>query len=111
MDIEGKVVAQLAASTSAGLHKVNWMLTSGDLRETGRQPGRQPGGQRPRTGRGGGGGAGGPQGGRLVANGTYRVVLTVDGKEFIQSVRIEADPNATTPSIAEEKDSSTDVID
>jgi hypothetical protein len=32
----------------------------------------------------------------------YRVVLTVDGKEFIQSLRVEADPSAPTSLIAED---------
>jgi hypothetical protein len=51
----------------------------------------RPGGARPAGGRGGGFGRGGP-GGRAVAPGTYRVLLTVDGEQFTQSVRVEADP-------------------
>jgi photosystem II stability/assembly factor-like uncharacterized protein len=40
----------------------------------------------------------------LIPPGTYRVVLTVDGKEFMQTLRIEADPNAPTRIFAEEVD-------
>jgi len=52
-----------------------------------RGPGRGPGG-----GAGTGGGRGGGFGGGPVPPGLYRVVLEVDGKEFSQSIRIEADP-------------------
>jgi hypothetical protein len=61
-------------------------------------PGAQPGGGG--GGRGGfGGGFGGfGGGGQLVAPGNYRIVLTVDGKEYSQSLRVEADPSAPTSS-------------
>jgi photosystem II stability/assembly factor-like uncharacterized protein len=38
--------------------------------------------------------------GRAVPPGTYRVVLTVDGKDYAQTVRVEPDPNAPAPEIA-----------
>ena len=49
-------------------------------------------------GRRGGGGAGGTGGGgfgrgRTVSSGTYRVVLTVDGKEYSQELKVISDPN------------------
>jgi hypothetical protein len=48
----------------------------------------------------GGGGFGGFAG--LAVNpGTYRVVLTVDGKEMSQNVRVEADPDAPPSVLAE----------
>jgi hypothetical protein len=50
----------------------------------------------------GGGGFGGFGGGRPVNPGTYRVVLTVDGKELSQTVRVEADPDAHAAGVAEE---------
>lgn len=53
-------------------------------------------GQGRRGGSGGGGGGGGFGGfgrGRTVSSGTYRVVLTVDGKEFTQELKVISDPN------------------
>jgi len=48
-------------------------------------------------GSGGGGSGGGPGGGggraRAVPSGNYRVILTVDGKEYSQELRILSDPN------------------
>lgn len=41
----------------------------------------------------GGGGFGGFGRGRTVSSGTYRVVLTVDGKEFTQELKVISDPN------------------
>jgi photosystem II stability/assembly factor-like uncharacterized protein len=100
LDIDGTVVRELSAPTSPGLHKVVW-----DTRRAGR------GG--PGTGRAGAGtgraGAGGRQGqGRFQAFGTampagaYRVVLTVDGKEFAQSFRVEGDGGAPARFIADD---------
>jgi photosystem II stability/assembly factor-like uncharacterized protein len=54
-------------------------------------PATQPGG-----GRGGFGGFGGGAGGAAVPTGNYRVILTVDGKEYAQSLRVEADPSSPT---------------
>lgn len=45
------------------------------------------------SGGGGGGGFGGFGRGRTVSSGTYRVVLTVDGKEFTQELKVISDPN------------------
>jgi hypothetical protein len=38
--------------------------------------------------------------GQALPPGTYRVVLSVDGEEFTQPLRIEADPLGATPIIA-----------
>ena len=57
----------------------------------GNQDGAEPAGDRPR-----GGGFGGRRAGMLsLGPGTYRVVLTVDGKEYGQNLRVEADPVVT----------------
>ena len=40
---------------------------------------------------------------RAVAAGTYRVVLTVDGKEYTTTVRIENDPNAPGRNLTNEE--------
>jgi hypothetical protein len=34
----------------------------------------------------------------------YRLVLTVDGKDYIQSIRVEGDPTQAPPMIAEDDD-------
>ncbi len=61
-----------------------------------------PGGPQARPAGAGGSGQGG-QGGTLRAAtpGTYRVVLTVDGKEFTQVVQVQRDPNAPATLSAE----------
>ena len=57
----------------------------------GNQAGAEPAGDRPR-----GGGFGGRGAGMLsLGPGTYRVVLTVDGKEYGQNLHVEADPVVT----------------
>jgi len=43
-------------------------------------------------------------GGAPVPVGNYRVILNVDGKEFTQGVRIEADPNAPKGEVASVED-------
>ncbi|MBX9626084.1 MAG: PDZ domain-containing protein [Gemmataceae bacterium] len=71
VDVTGQVVRTFGnAGKEAGFHRQAWDLT-----------------------RAGGGGRGGPLG-ALVPAGTYRLVLTVDGKEFSQPVVVENDPNA-----------------
>jgi photosystem II stability/assembly factor-like uncharacterized protein len=124
LDIEGKTVRELQANVSPGLHAVNWNLTT-PLRPQQPGAGRQAavGGTRPEgagrpegTGRGQGEGAGRGQGGgrfarggggafgRPVPAGSYRIVLTVDGKEYQQSVHVEGDAIATGPTFAEDED-------
>ncbi len=71
----------------------------------GRGAGRRSGGGQgeagatPRPGTGGFGGLGAT---RSASAGDYRVVLTVDGQEFAQAIRVERDPNAPSTLIAEE---------
>jgi photosystem II stability/assembly factor-like uncharacterized protein len=123
VDIDGKTVRELAVSGDPGLHRVVWDLSTSAA--GGGRGGRGGGG----GGRGaGGGGAGGEKpttppagegteqseqptgrggfGGlfaaRQVNPGTYRLVLTVDGKEMSQTVRVEADPTIRTNVMAEE---------
>jgi photosystem II stability/assembly factor-like uncharacterized protein len=121
VDIDGKTVRELTAAATPGLHRVNWNLTRG----TGVAGGAGGGGRGGRGGAGGGGGGGAVAppagegteegqpmggggrggfgfGGRPVPPGTYRVVLTVDGKELTQTVRVEADPDAPASLLAEE---------
>ncbi len=88
VNIEGKTLVELPGGKEAGLHRVTWNLTQGPPRErpTGRPSGGRPGQIR-----------------ASAAPGTYRVVLTVDGQEFAQTLTIEPDPHAPTRPLAEEE--------
>jgi photosystem II stability/assembly factor-like uncharacterized protein len=114
VDIAGATLRELPARREAGLYRLTWDLRGAPPRPTnniaatprsGEEAGAAPaagrgggGGQRGGGGgggqRGGGGGGTGGVGGALpaVVSGTYRVVLTVDGEEFAQTLRIEPDP-------------------
>jgi photosystem II stability/assembly factor-like uncharacterized protein len=93
LDVEGKTVRQFAAETGPGLHKANWNLASPAPRGQGG------------AGFGGGGfGGRGGGGGRPVAPGAYKIVLTVDGKEFVQSIRVLPDPAAPADILAEDQE-------
>ena len=72
--VTGEVFRDLEGSGEAGLNRVQW-----DLR------GNQP----PRTAPGGG--RGGPPPAPLAAVGSYRIVLSVNGREFSQVVVVEED--------------------
>jgi photosystem II stability/assembly factor-like uncharacterized protein len=121
LDSEGKTVRELQAPNGPGLHLVAWNLT----RPPARQDGEPVGGAGQRGGRGGFGQRGGRGGaaqppgpggvgqrggrgfgqfGQPVSAGIYRVVLTVDGQEFSQTVRVEADPSVPTMIITPEED-------
>jgi photosystem II stability/assembly factor-like uncharacterized protein len=69
LDIEGQLVRELKVKTQPGLHKIVW-----DLTRTPPQPRRSR--EAPPTG-------------RPVAPGSYLVVLTVDGNEYKQVLRVE----------------------
>jgi hypothetical protein len=104
LDIEGKTVRELSASTSPGLHSVNWNLTMQPQQQVGisRPVPTGPAGAPPQPGADRPAGADRPQGfargggrggfGRPVPAGSYRIVLTVDGKEYQQSLRVEGEP-------------------
>src|SRR5262249_61033776 len=101
VDINGKTLREFKAPATTGVHKVAWDLTQGPT-----VPG---GGKKGGMGMGGGGGGkkggGGPGGPgvfrALVLQGDYRVVLTVDGKEYSQVFRVEVLP-ALEPGVAVE---------
>jgi len=69
LDIQGHLVRELTAETKPGLHKIVW-----DLRHT---PARRGRGQQAE------------QISRLAAPGNYLVVLSVDGHEYKQALRVE----------------------
>jgi photosystem II stability/assembly factor-like uncharacterized protein len=109
VDYTGEAVSNLQADTKPGLHRAVWNLSV--MGGGGRRGGPGGGGGRGaapagpladvapeiaavlaaagggfgRGGRGGGGGA-------AAQPGMYRVVLTVDGKEYSQPLRVEPDP-------------------
>ncbi len=83
VDFTGQTVKTLEAKKDPGLHRVTWDLTRS-------------------------GGRFGPGRGGMAAVGMYRIVLTVDGKEYAQSLRVEADPAiATTVLAAQEEEKET----
>lgn len=81
-NVEGRVVRELTGPKEAGLHRVQWNLrgTPPQLAGAAAQMAQQMGG---RGGRGGGG--------IPLPAGTYLVKLTVNGKEYTQTVEIKAD--------------------
>ena len=78
VDFAGLTVRELKASGEPGLHRVSWDLTRLSLRISGlrRQPFSEP-----------------------VVSGMYRVILTVNGTDFAQGMRVDRDPTlpAETP--------------
>lgn len=91
VDYAGQTMRELKAPLEPGLHAVNWDLTRAAFRpimpdftsEAGAAPQRSSAGGIP---------PGAIRFGSGVTPGMYRVVLTVDGKEFTQGIRVDADP-------------------
>jgi hypothetical protein len=128
-DIEGRTVRELRGSTDVGLNRVAWDLLQQPAQATAAGGGQRGGGTR---GRGGGSPQAtaksaaatttgqqpataqppaaappaqptGRGGGRPAPNGTYRVVLVVDGRaQPPQFVRLDRDPNAPASAVLEE---------
>lgn len=92
-DINGKTVSELKTKAEPGLHLAVWDLTAPAPRPAAR-PDEVKGPPRQQ----------GPPPVRPAANGTYRIVLTVDGTDHTQSVRIEPDPTLPGVMIAEEEE-------
>ncbi len=98
LDYAGKPVGELKPAADAGLHVLPWnMIMRVDQRPAAR-PARRPTGRRtgPRQARGGRL--------QLAPPGMYRVILTVDGTEYAQSVRIESDPTLVPNLIAQDEE-------
>lgn len=112
LDSEGTAVRSLQVDDAAkqpGLHRISWdgranpavQAQPAGARGGGGQRGRggrggAGGGQRGRGGRGGGRGRGGQRAGPAVEFGTYQIVLTVDGAEIRQEVKVVDDPVPVT---------------
>jgi photosystem II stability/assembly factor-like uncharacterized protein len=119
VDYNGNTVRELEVKKEPGFHRVTWDLT---------RPRERPAGGRGRGTGGPGGGGGPPQGGAFnpegmmppagragfqfpgqpVAPGMYRLVLTVDGEELSESVRVEADTTGGGTILASEEDEDED---
>jgi hypothetical protein len=89
-----RVIAEFDGPTTAGINTVRWNMQARRDRITGEATGGAGG----RGGRGGGGGAagGGAAGGPAqtpAGVGQYRVVLSVNGRDYAQTAMILADPN------------------
>jgi hypothetical protein len=83
----GRTVRELPVKKeemTAGLHRLSWDLARG---------------ARPQRGPASPGGRGRGPGQSAAPPGMYRVVLTVDGKEHTQALRVENDPLLKTPTI------------
>jgi hypothetical protein len=79
-DLEGNVVQELTGNAKKGLQKASWNLTRRQ------DPSQQPAGGPPGGARRGGGM-------NLVDNGTYKVTLSVDGKDIAtKPVKVSPDP-------------------
>jgi photosystem II stability/assembly factor-like uncharacterized protein len=97
VDYSGKTVMEANVTKDPGLHRVVWNMTRTTMRtrqfrinlDADAMP-RRPAGGIPVT--------------TTAAPGMYRVVLTVDGKEQSQGLRIEADPTLPQNLIADEEE-------
>ncbi|XZE44216.1 PDZ domain-containing protein [Pirellulaceae bacterium SH467] len=93
---EGQTIREIRGPVEPGLHRVVWDLISSPPARPRGESGRGEAGAGGRgesgTRRGAGGGGGG---GRATAapSGTYKVTLTVDGKELSHELRLVSDPN------------------
>ena len=95
----GQAIRRLPVKKSKGLHGVRW-----DLRAAARRPAPRPGNK------------GGPTGrpapslnrpGNSAAAGTFIVILKVDGKEFVQEIKVTADPEFPAAMLQEELEAET----
>jgi hypothetical protein len=103
LDFTGKTVMEASGRTEPGLHRLAWNLrTAGTGGGRGGFVGRGGGGGGG-GGRGGFGGRGGGFGGPLAPPGMYRVVLTVDGAESTQNLKVDIDPTLSATILAEEE--------
>jgi hypothetical protein len=107
LDFEGKTVRELQAGAEPGLHRVVWDLARSPTgRGAGRGasgPGGGPGGPGAAPGRRAGGRGPGASTQQAVPPGMYRVVLTADGQELSQALRLEAEFSSSSNLIAPSK--------
>jgi photosystem II stability/assembly factor-like uncharacterized protein len=92
-DAAGKQTRRYTVKAEPGVGKLEWnMRFGGDATPAGGgQAGRGPG--QPGQGPGGGGGPGGGFGGSLLVEpGTYRVKMTVNGKNYFGTISVRRDP-------------------
>ncbi len=86
-DYSGKVVRDIVGTKDVGINRVQWNMRG--------NPPQRPANLPPGFG-GGGGGGGGFGGlfnqGQLLEPGTYNVKVSIDGKDYLTKVVVEADP-------------------
>ena len=92
-DVTGTVIRDLTGAKTAGLNRVQWNLRSNPPQRPQGQGGRggSEGQAAPAAALAPAGGFGGRFGGQAVEPGIYLVKLTVDGKEYTTTVKVEAD--------------------
>jgi photosystem II stability/assembly factor-like uncharacterized protein len=111
VDYAGQTIRELTANTSPGLHHIAWDLSRASGRRSSRgaegrnrtaeqAPARERTQAQEESARGPG------RGNQPAALGLYRVVLTVDGKEFSQPLRVEPDPTLPATILAGDRDDS-----
>jgi len=103
-NLSGETLRELEASLDEGMHKVTWDLRRQQQPDQGQGPPvqGQASGQAPGQGRQG---RFGRRGGGRMEQGTYKVVLLVDGATFTQTFKLETDPSFLELTIAAEEDS------
>jgi photosystem II stability/assembly factor-like uncharacterized protein len=94
LDITGAVVRTLQGPAKAGMNHINWDLS--------RTPTKLVKGKTKGKMIGKGPGFGGP--GAPVLAGAYRLILTVDGVDYAQTLQIEGDPNLLPRAVSEDED-------
>ena len=92
VDFAGKTVREFKGEREPGLHRVNWDLRKAQLRKGKPDPAEAEMEAMVPVLR--------ALRGQFAAPGVYRVVLTVDGKEFTQTLLVERDPNVPRDAIA-----------
>jgi photosystem II stability/assembly factor-like uncharacterized protein len=93
-DFEGSTVFESRIAGEPGLHRVTWPLTRPAPPRPAAQPGGGGGGVGSALARFFGGGRGFPV---PAPVGAYKIVLTVDGQEYTQPLKVEADPAYPNP--------------
>ncbi len=107
LDIDGTVLRTLEASREPGLHRAIWDVTRLAPRPPRRNQDAGPGQGEPSNSEEEAAPPSQPRRGparpQPVPPGTYRVVLTVDGKDLSRTVQVEPDPNGPSSGLAAEE--------
>jgi len=91
VDVDGKLVRTLQAANEPGLNRATWLLTR---QQEGKPPAKPAKPTKPTP----------QEVGPPAPPGVYRVVLTVDGKEYTRTMKIENDPRLPPDALPEEEE-------